>query len=247
MAQSIPQPEQQRAPRSYWWLEPLATSVVFSLWVLFSLWEIFFHTQGRFGNYLAPYFSPDVAAWLHVDWFPALWVAWVPLLFRATCYYYRREYYRAFFWDPPACAVNERIKNYRGETSPPTSWAYLHRFFLYLSIVVVVFLWADAVAGFDFNGHFGVGIGSLVLLVDAILLSLYTFSCHAFRHLVGGDMNCMSCPNGQPRARYRVWQWVTTMNRRHGLFAWLSMFWVTGTELYVRFLILGNIHMVRFF
>ena len=44
-------------------------------------------------------------------------VAWVPLGFRGTCYYYRKAYYRAFFWDPPACAIEEpRIAQLPGGT-----------------------------------------------------------------------------------------------------------------------------------
>ena len=234
-------PHAKRATETGWWWEPAVTVVAFSLFVLYSLWEIFFHVRGRFGPYLSPYFSPNIASWVHVTFLPALWVAWVPLLFRATCYYYRREYYRAFFGDPRACSIADAHRRYVGETRPPMSWSYLHRFFLYLSFAVVIFLWVDAVQAFDFNGHFGVGVGSLIILPDAVFLSLYTFSCHALRHLVGGELDCFTC-RGRPRTRYRLWRTVTDLNRRHGLFAWVSMFWVWGTDLYVRLLILGMLH-----
>ena len=41
------------------------------------------------------------------------------LLFRLTCYYYRKAYYRAFWLSPPACAVAEPHAKYTGETRFP--------------------------------------------------------------------------------------------------------------------------------
>jgi hypothetical protein len=229
-----------------WWIEPVATVVAFSLFVLYSAWDVLFHNTGQYQNYISPYFSPNVGAWLGIHTIPAVLVAWVPLFFRASCYYYRREYYRAFFWDPPACAIAERPRQYRGETKVPLVWNNLHRFFLYLAIIVVIFLWKDAVQAFIFPNGFGVGVGSLILLVNAILLTVYTFSCHAFRHLVGGGLDCFSC-QGRPTARYKLWRKVSEWNRHHGQWAWISMFWVWGTGIYVRLLLMGVIHDVRFF
>ena len=37
-----------------------------------------------------------------------------------------------------------------------------------------------------FDGHFGIGVGTLVLLANVTLLSCYTFGCHSLRHLIGG-------------------------------------------------------------
>jgi hypothetical protein len=34
--------------------------------------------------------------------------------------------------------------------------------------------------------HFGIGLGTLVLALNSTLLTLYTLSCHSFRHLIGG-------------------------------------------------------------
>ena len=46
---------------------------------------------------------------LAAAWFisPGLLILWIPLGFRATCYYYRKAYYRFYFADPPGCAVGE--------------------------------------------------------------------------------------------------------------------------------------------
>ena len=39
---------------------------------------------------------------------PAFLILWGPGLFRLTCYYYRKAYYRSFWGAPPACAVPRR-------------------------------------------------------------------------------------------------------------------------------------------
>ncbi len=236
-------PAPQRAPKGWklpWWVEPTATVVALGSFGLYSIWEVFFHTTGRFGNYLSPFFSPDVTAWgIHV--IPAVWVVWVPLLFRASCYYYRKEYYRGFFADPAACARPERSRVYRGETRFPLSLNNLHRFMLYLAIVVILFLWDDTVRAFIFPNGFGVGLGSLIMLGNVILLSYYTFSCHAFRHLVGGGLDCFTC-RARAVTRYGLWSRVSAWNSHHGQWAWISMFGVWATDVYIRLLISGVLH-----
>ena len=47
---------------------------------------------------------------------PAMLILVFPLAFRITCYYYRGAYYKAFWADPPACAVGEPRKT-TGRTS----------------------------------------------------------------------------------------------------------------------------------
>src|SRR6202048_4938596 len=90
----------------------------------FSIYATFRAFEGRFyawGPYLSPFYSPLIDPGHHWWRFsPALLVLAGPLGFRATCYYYRKAYYRAFFLDPPACAVGEGGKGrYRGATSFP--------------------------------------------------------------------------------------------------------------------------------
>lgn len=236
----------QRGYATPWWAQPLGTVVALGLFSIYSIWEAFGHNSGRFHNYLSPFFSPDVHA-LGIHVLPALYVLWAPLLFRATCYYYRKAYYRSFFWDPPGCGIAEpKRKAYAGETKFPFVLSNLHRFFLYAAIVVLIFLWKDAVQGFFFSSGFGVGVGSLLLLLNVVLLSLYTFSCHAFRHLVGGKRDCFSCGKN-PIRQYTIWRKVSAWNEHHALWAWVSMFSVWGVDLYIRLLIMGNIHDVRLF
>ena len=48
-----------------------------------------------------------------------------------TCYYYRGAYYKAFWADPPSCAVGEPRKKYLGESSLPLILQNFHRYFLF--------------------------------------------------------------------------------------------------------------------
>ena len=63
----------------------------------------------------------------------ALLILWAPGGFRFTCYYYRGAYYKAFWADPPSCAVGEPRKKYLGEQSFPLILQNIHRYFLYLA------------------------------------------------------------------------------------------------------------------
>jgi hypothetical protein len=169
---------------------------------------------------------------------PAFLIIGFPLIFRFTCYYYRKAYYRAFAGSPPACAVGAvPQKPYKGETGL-LIFQNIHRYALYFAIIFIFILSYDAVMSFFRDGKFGVGIGSIVLLINPILLGSYTFGCHSFRHLVGGQMDCMSCN----KLRYGAWKKVTSLNERHQLFAWCSLIWVGFTDVYVRMVSMGIWH-----
>ena len=88
--------------------------------------------RGGGARYLSPFYSPDLESWgLHVSFTYALFVIWVPLGFRLTCYYYRKGYYRSFFLAPPACVVAGLSRGRgRGETRFPFILMNVHRFFL---------------------------------------------------------------------------------------------------------------------
>jgi hypothetical protein len=226
--------------RDAWWVEAIPVIVVLGGFGVYATLRAF---EGRFyewGPYLSPFYSPLIDP--HHSWWPlspALLILAFPLGFRVTCYYYRKAYYRAFFLDPPACAVSESSKrNYRGETAFPFILQNAHRYFLYLAVLFLVFLWHDAYKGFFFRGRlgapeFGVGVGSLVLLANVTLLTLYTFSCHSLRHLAGGKLDCFSCSAFGP-PRHNAWSALSVLNQRHMLFAWLSLFSVGLADFYVR-------------
>jgi len=129
-------------------------------------------------------------------------------------------------------------------TAFPLILQNLHRYFLYVALIFLIILWYDAIRAFWFEEGFGIGVGSLVLLTNIILLSLYTFSCHSLRHIVGGKLDCFSCVSfGGPR--HAAWRGTTILNERHMLFAWLSLFSVGLSDLYVRLVATGTIRDLR--
>jgi len=177
--------------------------------------------------------------WL--PWSPAFLILWAPGGFRLTCYYYRGAYYKAFWADPPSCTVAEPRRRYLGESSLPLVMQNVHRYFLCLALIFLVILSHDVWKGLWFEdpvmakATFGVGVGTLVLGINVILLGGYTLGCHSLRHLVGGRLDCLS---DRP-VRRRSYSYVSCLNRRHMLWAWASLFWVAFSDLYVRMCAIG--------
>ncbi|HZQ98876.1 MAG TPA: succinate dehydrogenase [Chloroflexota bacterium] len=233
--------------RDAWWLQPAAVVVVLTGFGLYSLWAALQNANYYAEPYLSPFYSPCIAAncahatlpvigrWWTIS--PAFLILWIPLAFRATCYYYRKAYYRSFFWSPPACAIPDARQRYGGETRFPWTLQNLHRYAFYLSVVVVLFLWWDALRAFVFPTGIGIGLGTIVLVANAALLSLYTFSCHSCRHLCGGYLDTFK----RAPTRYRIWRAVSRLNERHPQFAWVSLFGVALADLYVRAVAAGLI------
>jgi len=230
--------------RDAWWVELVPVVVVLGAFSIYATWRAFENGFYEWGPYLSPFYSPLIKpSWWPLS--PALLILGGPLGFRATCYYYRKAYYRAFFLDPPACAVGEgRSHRYRGETAFPLILQNLHRYFLYIALIFLIILWYDAIHAFWFDGRFGIGAGSLVLLGNILLLTLYTFSCHSLRHIVGGKLDCFTCVTFG-RQRHKAWKGLSFLNEHHMLFAWLSLFSVGLADLYVRLVASGTIQDLR--
>ena len=240
--------------RDAWWVQPVAVFAGLAAAVVYMTWAAIQGEHYALGNYLSPLYSPELfgdsshslfgpqpgwwPAWLPFS--PAFLILWAPAGFRVTCYYYRGAYYKAFWADPPSCAVGEPRNAFRGENSFPLIVQNVHRYFLYLALGFVVILTYDAWAALWFEDaagevSFGIGVGSLVLALNAVLLGGYTFSCHSLRHLVGGRHDCISDRPLQKRA----YDCVSCLNRRHMLIAWLSLAWVVFADVYVRLCSMG--------
>src|SRR5258708_33503102 len=125
---------------------------------------------------------------------------------------------------------------YQGQTVFPMVLNNLHRSALYTAILNIAFLLVDVVVSLYTLGHLYVGRGTLLLGLNVVMLSAYTFGCHAFRHLAGGSLDCYSC-SWAARTRRTLWEKVTYLNERHGLFALVSLFTVWGSDVYVRLLV----------
>jgi hypothetical protein len=234
--------------RDAWSTEPTIIAIGFTTFIVYTLfsallWGPIFGVSYEVQGYLSPLFSPLIRPdWLP-GWFsPAILILWIPLGFRTTCYYYRKAYYRAYFADPPACAVGEPTihRRYRMETAFPFILQNLHRFFLYLAFIPLFFLWTDAALAFRDGDHWRVGLGTAILVVNVTLLSGYSLSCHSLRHLVGGKLDCFSCSR-RTQARYGLWKRATWFNLFHQRWAWASLISVGLADLYVRLLAAGVI------
>jgi hypothetical protein len=237
-----------------WWQAPLVTFLVFSSFIVYATWAAFQGNHYTYGPYLSPFYSPEIFGDSPHSWFgakpawwpaalpfsPALLILWAPGGFRFTCYYYRGAYYKAFWADPPSCAVGEPRKSYLGEASLPLILQNVHRYFLYLAILFIGILSFDVYEATRFPDGFGIGVGTLVLLVNVLLLASYTFGCHSFRHLIGGGRD--SLPAG---VRGSCYTGCSKLNRRHMVFAWCSLFSVALADVYIRLCSMGLIHDLR--
>lgn len=244
--------------RDRWWIQPLA---IFTALTLLGVYAIVVAAMNKDFLYLkhgakllSPLYSPDLSAlfgW-HNGKFPyAFLVLWSPLGMRATCYYYRKSYYRSFFLSPPSCAVQGRPQrkrsdqpsSYTGETKLPLVLNNLHRFLFYIVLIVVGFLTYDVVRAFIYKTpsgtHFGVSVGAFVMLANLIAIYGFTFGCNSWRHLIGGGMNCWSC-SLSARARHGAWKRFSLLNYGHAKWAWVSLFSVMFTDFYIR-LVAGGI------
>jgi hypothetical protein len=247
--------------KDLWWAMPLVTFIVFTSFVVYVTWALFQGEHYHYGNYLSPLYSPELFGdsphavfgpwkwpWIpFIKYSPAMLILVFPLAFRMTCYYYRGAYYKAFWADPPACAVGEPRDGYRGEHKWPLLIQNVHRYALYFALLFIVLLSIDVVNGFRFNnpatGHakFGIGVGSLVLLANVVLIGGYTLGCHSFRHLVGGVKDTLS---GSPK-RKKTYDCVSCLNRHHPKWAWFSLVFVGVTDVYVRLCSMGVITDLR--
>jgi hypothetical protein len=225
--------------RDTWWVQPLIVGIVLGSFILYATIRALINTAYFYAphNLLSPFYSPCLVsncAFIHFrligDWWPrwlspAVLILGGPLLLRVTCYYYRKAYYRSFFWAPPACSVPDAARRYTGERHFPYILQNIHRYAFLLSLVVLAFLWWDVLEAFTA----GIGVGSLVLLVATILLSLYSLSCHSCRYYCGG---CLDSFHGKP-VRSWLWRVTSKLNEKHTQFAWVSLFGVAIADLYV--------------
>jgi hypothetical protein len=167
---------------------------------------------------------------------PALLILWVPAGFRLTCYYYRGAYYKAFWVDPPSCTVGEPRTEYRGEHSFPLIMQNVHRYFLYLAIPFMVILLHDVWEALWFTNpvagesSFGIGVGTLLLALNVFFLGGYSLGCHSMRHLVGGGIDELS----KFSTCFFAFRCVSSLNARHMLWGWMSLFSVMFSDVYVR-------------
>lgn len=240
-----------------WWLPPLVTVIGLTAWVAYATVRVFMHRWYWVEDYhyLTPFYSPCVTERCAPEaahfgrFLPDWWI--IPdaalslpflLLFRLTCYYYRKAYYRSYWLSPPACAVPDAHRRYTGETRFPLIFQNAHRYAFYAAFLVALINTYDVVLSFHSPEGFGFGLGNLILVGNVILLWAYTLSCHSCRHIIGGRLKHFSA---HP-IRYRFWTFVSTLNGRHMQLAWITLGTLAVTDFYIMAVSAGWIADLRF-
>lgn len=234
-----------------WWLEPTIMIVFLGAFLAYSMFRVFEMTSMSLAetsagayHYRSPLVSVDLTGFFSTGMvdkipylaYPALLVLPFPAGFRFTCYYFRRAYYRSFVARPAACATEAWTgPGYKGEKGI-LIFQNLHRYFLYATLILFVFHLVDAFKSMFPHGHFYFGLGNLLLWIDVILLGGYVLGCHAFRHLVGGRLDCFSCTS-LAKTQHGIWKNVTILNQKHMFFALASIVSIVAADLYIRHLI----------
>jgi hypothetical protein len=239
----------QTLRRDRWWQTPLLVFLGFSTFIVYVTWAAFQGKNYTYGPYLSPFYSPEIFGDSPNAWFgpkPAWWPGWLafspallilpfPGLFRFTCYYYRGAYYKAFWQDPPSCTVGEPRKHYLGERQFPLILQNIHRYFLYIAILFIFILAHDVWKAMWFADGFGIGLGTLILAANTVLLGCYAFGCHSLRHLVGGRFDLLS------PFRAKTYECVSCLNGKHPIWAWASLCSVMFSDVYIRLCATGVI------
>ncbi len=238
------------ARRDAWWVYPLLTFLGLGAFLVYANWAAFQGNHYSYGPYLSPMYSPLIFGHPGEDsWFGAMpslhaelrhgcdviLVLWMPGGFRITCYYYRGAYYKAFWADPPNCTVGEPRKKYWGERYFPLIIQNIHRYFLYFALAVSRVSGARRVEGPVVRRQVRHRRGHAGAAGQCHPARQLHAGCHSLRHLVGGMFDVLS----RRPVRKKMYDCVSCMNRRHMLFAWMSLFWVAFSDLYVRMCSMG--------
>jgi hypothetical protein len=248
--------------KDQWWAEPFFTAAGLTVFFGYLTYRAFNPVYVWFDPYLSPTVAPPLftapasypgSVPLEHSWlgaFPAWWPWFIPqspafffpalaIAFRLTCYYYRGAYYKAIGMTPPSCGVRGISRAYRGETALLV-FQNLHRYTLYAALFLIVSLWWEGLAAFARDGRIGIGVGTVVMVINAGLLSAYLFGCHSWRHLIAGRLDCFSCERAAS-TRYGVWRASSWLNERHMAFAWFSLVWVALTDAYIYLVSSGTV------
>lgn len=188
-------------------------------------WALTAFPVAEFARYIDPFYSPTIL------------IVPLPGAFRLTCYAYRKDYHRHIFNHPLGCANADRgestSRRYTGERNALFQLENFHRYFLYAGLAILPFFYYDFLYSLAFSGGLALRIGSIILLVNALTLTAWTVSCHSFRHILGGNINCFSCvaAGGLRKEVYDKQSWL---NKRHEALAWISLLTIFFADLYLR-------------
>lgn len=183
-----------------------------------------------FQGYIDPFYSPTILI--------------IPIiaLFRLTCYAFREDTNRHVFSHPNACAASIRLdakaREYTGENSTIFKIENLHRYFMYGALVILPFFYYDLYVSLTYTGALLLRLGSVIMAIDIAALTLYLFSCHSVRSLIGGRSDCFNCMR-MGRQRNWLYNVQSKLNQNHEAYAWISLVTIVFMDLFIRALIAG--------
>ena len=243
--------------RDAWWVQPLLTFVVLGGFVVYATWAALQGDHYEYGPYLSPFYSPLLfgegphswfGPWTKPGWWPgalpfsaALLILWAPGGFRFTCYYYRGAYYKAFWADPPSCAVGEPRKRYRGENSFPLILQNMHRYFLYLALAFLFVLAWDVWKALWFTDP---ATGSNRSASASARWCWRSTSCCSPATRSAATRSATWSAAGSTSSRgiptqTKLYDAACRLNCNHMRWAWASLFSVALADLYVRLCSMG--------
>lgn len=167
---------------------------------------------------------------------PTILILPLVVLFRLTCYAYRKDYHRHLFNHPNGCLTDARLDNKTRTYSGETGFfrvENVHRYFMYTAWGVLPFFFYDVYYSMVYSGEFTLSLGTIILLINAIAVTLYTFSCHSVRHLTGGYKDCFSCSKNLTKKK-SFFNFQSRFNAHHEALAWTSLILFLFTDLYLR-------------
>ena len=210
-------------------LEPNWRLWSFIFLIAFTIFAMMSFPVKELNGLIDPFYSPTVLVLPFVG------------LFRLTCYAYRKDYHRHVFKHPIACTTNARedspARSYSGETGF-FRIENLHRYFMYFSVLILPFFFYDFYIAVAYSGILKITFGSLLLLANAVVVTVWVFSCHAVRHLTGGRVDCYGCKLAG-KSRNRFFRLQSYFNVHHEALAWASLILFISVDLYLRALSAG--------
>jgi hypothetical protein len=211
-------------------LEPNIRLYSFILLIVIGLAALIAFPVKEYAGYIDPFYSPTLLI--------------IPIigLFRLTCYAFRKDYNRHLFKHPLQCpalpSADSSARAYTGETSLFMKIENYHRYFMYVALAVLPFFYYDLFVSLTYSGIFVLRLGSILMGLDVVLLTLYVFSCHSIRNLVGGRNDCYGC-GLSAKMRKDVYKSQSFLNKHHRTFAWLSLLSIIAVDLFIRALTAG--------
>ncbi len=174
---------------------------------------------------------------------PTVLILPLVVLFRLTCYAYRKDYHRHLFNHPNSCATDVRLDSKKRGYSGETGFfrvENVHRYFMYTAWAILPFFFYDVYVSIVYSGAITVTLGTIILAVNAVAVTTYTFSCHSVRHLIGGYKDCVNCPANQNK-KNSLYRLQSRLNGHHEAIAWTSLIMFVFVDLFIRGMIGGVI------